>query len=68
MKKVSTLLIVTLFSFSQILAQGNDHYDQSSKIYTVVACVAVILIGIAVFLFFLERRVTKLEKDHEQLE
>ncbi len=43
-----------------VLAQG-DHYANTGKIYTVIACVSVILIVIAIFLFYLERRIKKLE-------
>ena len=38
-----------------------DHYDNVGKINAVIASAAVILIGIFVFLFWMERRVKKLE-------
>ena len=68
MRQILLPAIFLLISFSQILAQGEDHYESSSKIFTVVACVAVILIGIVIFLFFIERRVSKMEQHYDQLE
>lgn len=43
-----------------VLAQG-DQYDNSGKIYTVVAVVSITLLGIAAFLIYLERRIKILE-------
>lgn len=40
-----------------------DALRQSGKIYVVVAVIAVIFAGIIAFLFFLERKIHKLEKD-----
>lgn len=66
MKKLFTtilLLIVTL----QLFAQGEgspiaDTLAGSEKIYVVVVCVTVILLGLIFFLFAIERRLKKLEK------
>ncbi len=40
--------------------------DESGKIFVVVAVLAVILTGIFVYLFFLDRKVRRLEKDVEE--
>jgi CcmD family protein len=39
-----------------------DNFRKEGKIYVVVSVVAVILIGIFVYLFMLDRKVTKIEK------
>jgi K+-transporting ATPase A subunit len=70
MKKLMTtafLLMVTM----QLFAQGEgsavaDTLAGSEKIYVVVVCVAIILLGLLAFLFSVERRVKKLEKKSQQ--
>jgi hypothetical protein len=70
MKKLMTtafLLMVTM----QLFAQGEgsavaDTLAGSEKIYVVVVCVAIILLGLVAFLFSVERRVKKLEKKSQQ--
>jgi len=37
--------------------------EPDSKIYIVVAVLAVILVGIFVYLFFMDRKVSKIEKE-----
>jgi len=64
MKFILTLLIL-LISFHSISAQG-DQIQQGGKLYAVVACVVIILIGIGAFLFYLERRISKIEQ-HDEL-
>ena len=63
-----------LFSFFALLitaisgfAQNNDvematELRSSGKIYVVVAVIAVIFLGLVIYLFFIDRRVKKLEK------
>jgi K+-transporting ATPase A subunit len=70
MKKLMTtafLLMVTM----QLFAQGEgsavaDTLAGAEKIYVVVVCVAIILLGLLAFLFSVERRVKKLEKKSQQ--
>jgi len=50
-----------------LFAQGEgspiaDTLAGSEKIYVVVVCVTVILLGLLLFLFSIERRIKKLEK------
>jgi K+-transporting ATPase A subunit len=66
MKKFTITLLLLVLSF-QIFAQGQmpvaeDSLYASDKIYVVVVCAAVILLGLIVFLFTLDRRLKKLEK------
>ncbi len=63
MKKFVTLILVQLYWIQIIAAQGEavDFLRSTGKIYSVVVVVAVIFIGIIIFLFRLDRKLTKLE-------
>ena len=66
MKKIITTLLLLMITV-QLFAQGEgsalaDTMAGSEKIYVVVACVTVILLGLLFFLFAIERRIKKLEK------
>ncbi|MCX2479287.1 CcmD family protein [Pedobacter sp. MC2016-15] len=66
MKKFTTTLLMLMLTL-QLFAQGEgsaiaDTLAGSEKIYVVVTCVAIILIGLLAFLFSIERRLKKLEK------
>lgn len=58
-----------LFAILQSFAQDSpkvemaDALRSSGKIYVVVGVMAVIFLGIATYLFYLERRLSKLEKE-----
>ncbi len=67
MKTITTiflLLVTTLQSFAQNQSPeaAPEGLYASGKIYVVVVCAAVILIGLLVFLFSIDRRLKKLEK------
>ena len=62
--KFSLSLFAVLFFNVALQAQG-DQIANKGKIYAVVTCVAVILIGIVAFLFYLERRIRSMEEIHE---
>jgi hypothetical protein len=71
MKNFLTTLLLAVISFP-IFAQGQmpaaaDSLYASDKIYVVVVCAAVILLGLILFLFTIDRRLKKLEKysDHK---
>lgn len=66
MKKLITTILMLLLTV-QLFAQGEgsavaDTLAGSEKIYVVVVCVTVILLGLLFFLFSMERRIKKLEK------
>ncbi|TAE42085.1 MAG: CcmD family protein [Sphingobacteriales bacterium] len=64
MKKLF-LIIITLFLNLAANAQTVEMADvlrSSGKIYVVVGTIAIIFVGLAGYLFMLDRRVTKLEK------
>ena len=54
--------VIFLFIFTYVNASSTtDHFDNRGKIYTVIICAAIIIIGIALYLFYIERRLKKLE-------
>jgi hypothetical protein len=67
MKKLTITLSLLMMTF-QIFAQNQnpgvsaDSLYASDKIYVVVVCAAVILLGLILFLFSIDRRLKKLEK------
>jgi uncharacterized membrane protein len=67
MKKITTTLLLLMMTL-QIFAQtqnaevSSDSLYASDKIYVVVVCAAVILLGLILFLFSIDRRLKKLEK------
>jgi CcmD family protein len=68
MKKLIFSLILMLTTL-QIFAQDNgvemaDQMRSNGKIYVVVGCIVVILVGLLVYLFSLDKRLKKLEKDN----
>jgi CcmD family protein len=65
MKKITilfTLFFVTLISFANAeeVEMATD-LRSSGKIYIVIAVIAVIFIGLAIYLFSIDRRVKRLE-------
>jgi CcmD family protein len=69
MKKILLLLILLLCN-SLIFAQHGsdvemaDALRSSGKIYVVIATISIIFIGLAVFLFSIDRRLKKIEKEN----
>jgi len=69
MKYLASLFI--LFSFSSVLAQQAepemaDLMRSEGKIYVVVAIVLIILVGLLAYLFTLDRKISRLEKESEK--
>jgi len=68
MKKL-TFLLLLLLSYTGVFAQSNlgvtmDNTLQSSgKIYVVVAIIAIIFVGLALYLFSIDRRLKKIENE-----
>ncbi len=66
MKKITATFLMLMMTL-QLFAQGSsstitETLYGSEKIYVVVVCVGVILVGLLLFLFSVERRLKKLEK------
>jgi len=72
MKKIilSFLLVINglMCSFAQTNAEVEMAADfrSSGKIYVVILVLAVILIGLAIYLFTIDRKITRLEKLNEK--
>ena len=68
MKKLSFLLLL-LLSYASVFAQGKDYVEMadelrsSGKIYVVIAIIAIIFIGLAIYLFSIDRRLKKIENE-----
>ena len=60
---LSTLLVVLSINLSLAESGAIDFLRSTGKIYSVVAVIAVIFIGIALYLFRLDKKITKLEKE-----
>ena len=70
MKKTLIFLALLLASV-QLFAQNNgiemaDKLRVDGKIYVVVICVTIILVGLLIYLFSLDRRLKKIEKEKLQ--
>jgi len=69
MKKIVSIFLVFLFLITSSLnaqTSNPDFMHSIGKIYAVVAVLAVIFIGIIIFLFYLERKLTRLESQIEE--
>ena len=68
MKKILFLILLTLSNiaaFAQAASEPEmaDVFRSSGKIYVVVAIVAIIFAGLAIYLFSIDRRLKKIEKE-----
>ncbi|WP_199562722.1 CcmD family protein [Pedobacter chinensis] len=69
MKKIFFSLILMLATM-QLFAQDNgvemaDALRSNGKIYLVVVCIVIILIGLLAYLFSIDKRLKKIEKENE---
>ncbi len=68
MKKL-TFLLILLLSFVTVFAQTDssvemaDTFRSSGKIYVVIATIAIVFVGLAIYLFAIDRRLKKIEKE-----
>jgi CcmD family protein len=67
MKFSNTLLILLVSSFSLMAQQADiemaDQFRADGKIYVVISIVLLILLGLFIYLFSLDKKVTRLEKE-----
>jgi len=69
MKKI-LLSLLLLFSATLLFAQQSndvemaDQMKSSGKIYVVIATIVIIFIGLAVYLFTIDQRLKKIERDN----
>lgn len=61
------LVLNSLLSFAQAPAvEMADTMRANGKIYVVVGIIMIVLIGFIAYLFMLDRKITKLEKEHKK--
>jgi len=67
MKKYISAFLIFMMSLGQLFAQGKiemaDGLRAEGKIYVVVLVMLVIFSAVAVYLFTIDRKITKLEND-----
>lgn len=64
---IALFLLPSLFSFSQEnKVEMADTFYQEGKIYVVIAIFSIVLIGLAIYLFTIERKLTKLEENSKE--
>jgi len=63
LKKLTVLLLLLLLSFSVYSQDIKTTMRSNGRIYVVVAVVVTILIGLILYLWRLDRKMTRLEKD-----
>jgi len=67
MKFSNTLLILLVSSFTLMAQQADiemaDQFRADGKIYVVISVVLLILLGLFIYLFSLDKKVTRLEKE-----
>ena len=68
MKKISVLALLLLGSVAAFAQQTDqvemaDAMRSSGKIYVVIATIVIIFIGLAIYLFSIDRRLKKIEKE-----
>ncbi len=69
MKKLSVLLLLTLSSIAAFAQEnsGNgmaNEFYKSGRIYVVITTITVIFVGLAIYLFSIDRRLKKIEKSN----
>lgn len=60
------LFITTQFAYAQEKVEMADGLRSNGKIYVVVAVLAIIFIGLFLFLINIDRKVSKLEKESQK--
>ncbi|GAB3928131.1 CcmD family protein [Mucilaginibacter myungsuensis] len=68
MKKLSSLMLALMLSIAAFAQPSSvemaDTMRSEGKIYVVIATITIVFIGLAIFLFSIDRRVKKLEKSN----
>ena len=58
-------LIISLFSFAQEKVEMADTMRSNGKIYVVVVICIALLTGLFIYVFFLDKKISRLEKNRE---
>ena len=62
MTKILSVISFYMLILPSLFAQNQDFLRSTGKIYSVVAVILVIFVGIVIFLYRLDNKLTKLEK------
>ena len=62
MKKILSVISFYMLILPSLFAQNQDFLRSTGKVYSVVAVILVIFVGIVIFLYRLDNKLTKLEK------
>jgi len=67
MKKLLILIFLTLSGLVAFAGENGgtgmaDEFYKSGRIYVVIATIAIIFVGLAIYLFAIDRRLKKIEK------
>lgn len=62
-----TMVSTFAFSFGQNPSSYQELLNQTNKMIAVIIVLAIILLGIAVFLLFMEKRIRKLENKNKPI-
>lgn len=63
MYKITFSIVSVLFFIVPLSAQQSDFYSSTGKIYGVYAVVMLLLLGLIIYLFSLDKKISKIEKD-----
>ncbi len=66
LKIIAAILLLAFFSTTAKAADMADAMRSDGKIWVVVAVIAVILIGLFIFLFAIDRKISSVEKQLNQ--
>jgi uncharacterized membrane protein YdbT with pleckstrin-like domain len=57
------LVLFTLISYSQQVVEMADKFYTEGKVYVVVIVVSVLVVGMLAYLFLMDRKISRLEKE-----
>lgn len=60
------ITMINFVKFAPSLRAASDFMHSMGKMYVVIAVVALVLIGLFLYLFYLDRKVSKIEKELNQ--
>lgn len=68
MKRLACLLLLLISSFGAFAqdVEMADTLRSSGKIYVVVGTVVIVFVGLAIYLFTIDKRLSRLEKENDR--
>ena len=62
MKKITFTIVLIIWWAKELFAQDSDFLRSTGKIYCVYAVVLILFLGFIVYLFSLDKKISKIEK------